>query len=111
MGFLVAFSRKMYLTQYIHSIQSKVTDKTEEKLKLTNTITDYTMKINDIGNSDSPAVKKLQKLKAEIEAYEKKIDIEIQKLQTQLQAANTEMQSADQVLQNNIQRSFTYRAA
>ena len=101
----------MYLTQYIHSIQTKINDKTEEKLRLTNTISDYTMKINDIGDSESPAVKKLQKLKAEIEAYEKKIDIEIQKLQTQLQAANTEIQSADQMLQGEIQRSFTYKAA
>ena len=111
MGFLLSFSRKLYLTQYMHSINSKINDKLEEKQRLTNTITDYQMKINDIGDSDSPAVKKLQKLKAEIEAYEKKVDIEIQKLQTQLQAANTEIQSADQMLQSEIQRSFSYRAA
>ena len=110
MGFLVAFSRKMYLTQYIHSIETKINDKTALKLELTDQITACVQKINDIADSDSPAVKKLQKQKADIEAMEKQIDIEIQKLQTQLQAANTEMQSADQMLQTNLQRSFSYKA-
>lgn len=111
MGFLVSFSRKLYLTHYINSIEAKITEKTDEKIQLTNQITEYVTKINDIGNTDSPAVKKLQKMKAEIEAMEKKVDIEMQKLQTQLQAANTEMQSADQMLQQETQRSFTYKAA
>ena len=111
MGFLVAFSRKMYLTQYIHSIESRINDKTAEKLQYTDQITEYVQKISDIADNDSPAVKKLQKLKAEIEAMEKKVDIEIQKLQTQLQAANTELQSADQLLQTELQRSFSYKVA
>lgn len=111
MGFLVSFSRKMYLTQYMHSLQTRLNDKTAEKLRYSDTIAEYTSQINDIGDADSPAVKKLQARKAEIENYEKKIDIEIQKLQTQLQAANTEIQSADQMLQNEIQRSFQYKVA
>ena len=64
----------------------------------------------EVGNPDSPAVKKLEARKVELENFEKKLDVEIQKIQTQLQAANTEIQSADQMLQQNIQRSFSYKA-
>ncbi len=111
MGFLVSFSRKMYLTQYMHNLERRLNDKTTEKLKYTDQIAEYTTQINDISDSDSPAVKKLQAKKAELEKYEKRIDIEIQKMQTQLQAANTEIQSADQMLQQGIQRSFSYKVA
>lgn len=111
MGFLVAFNRKMYLTNYINKLQSRINDQTEMKLKMTDDITRLSSEINDLGNSDSPAVKNLQARKVEIEAFEKRADIELQKMQTQLQAANTEMQSADQMLQQNIERSFSYKAA
>ena len=111
MGFLLAFSRKMYLTQYSHSIERRLNAKTAEKLRYTDTIAEYTSQINDIGDPDSPAVKKLEARKAEIEKYERKIDIEIQKLQTQLQAANTEIQSLDQAVQKGVQDSFALKLA
>ena len=72
MGFLLAFSRKMYLTQYSHSIERRLNAKTAEKLRYTDTIAEYTSQINDIGDPDSPAVKKLEARKAEIEKYERK---------------------------------------
>ncbi len=108
MGFLVTFNRKMYLTQYINHLQSKITDITSQRLNLSDSITKLTSQIGDIGNTDSPAVKKLEARKAELENLDKKMDAELQKYQTQLQAAQTELQSADQALQQNIQKSFTY---
>ena len=46
--------------------------------------------------------------KTELENLDKELDVQMQKYQTQLQAANTELQSADQMLQQNVQKSFTY---
>ncbi len=110
MGFLVAFSRKMYLTAYVNHLQVKLNDITTQKLQLLDTISEMSTNISDIGNSDSPAVKKLEARKIELENLDKQLEIRMQKIQTQLQAANTELQSADQMLQQNLQKSFTYNA-
>lgn len=109
MGFLVAFSRKMYLTSYIHNIQAQLNDMTAQKLEFTNLIAQLNSDINDIGNSDSPSVKKMKSELAAIEALEKRLDMKIQKLQTQMEAANTELQSADSALSNGIQSSFNIK--
>ena len=110
MGFLVAFSRKMYLTAYVNHLQVKLNDITTQKLQLLDTISEMSTNISDIGNSDSPAVKKLEARKIELENLDKQLEIRMQKIQTQLQAASTELQSADQMLQQNLQKSFTYNA-
>ena len=110
MGFLIAFSRKMYLTSYINKLESKLNDITTQKLSLTDTISQLTRQISDIGNTDSPAVKQLEARKVELENLDKHLQMRMQKVQTQLQAANTELQSADQMLQQNLQRSFSYNA-
>lgn len=106
MGFLVAFNRKMYLTNYINTLQSKLTALTEEKLKLTDYIASTTTSIKDL-DSNSDEVKQIQAMKARLEARDKEMDYEIQKMQTQLQAAQTELQSSDQMLQQEIGKSFS----
>ena len=108
MGFLVAFNRKMYLTSYVHNLQVKLNDITTQKLNLTDSISKLTSDISDIGDTDSPAVKQLEARKAELENLDKQLDRRMQKIQTQLQAANTELESADQMLQQTLQRSFSY---
>ena len=108
MGFLVAFTRKMYLVSYVNHLEVRLKDITEEKLGLTDTITQLSSQISDIGDADSPAVKKLKARQLELENLDKKLDIKMQKIQTQLQAANTELQSADQALQSSIKNSFSY---
>ncbi len=108
MGFLVAFSRKMYLTAYVNKLQLKLNDITSQKLNLLDTISQLSTEISDIGNPDSPAVKQLEARKIELENLDKQLEVRMQKLQTQLQAANTELQSADQMLQQNLKQSFTY---
>jgi predicted nuclease with TOPRIM domain len=108
MGFLVAFSRKMYLTAYVNHLQVKLNDITSQKLNLLDTISKISTEISDIGNTDSPAVKQLEARKAELENMDKQLEIRMQKIQTQLSAANTELQSADQMLQQGIKSSFTY---
>ena len=74
MGFLVNFNRKMYLTNYINLLESKITERTQVKLEMADQIAQYTSEINDFADKDSPAVKKLESKKAELEAMEKKID-------------------------------------
>ncbi len=108
MGFLVAFSRKMYLTSYVHQLQVKLNDITSQKLNLTDSISKLTTDISDLGDTDSPAVKQLEARKVQLENLDKQLDMKMQKIQTQLQAANTELQSSDQMLQQTLQRSFSY---
>ena len=110
MGFLVAFCRKMYLTNYTNKLQVKLNDITSQKLNLTDTITQLVSQISDIGNSDSPAVKQLEARRVELENLDRQLDIRMQKIQTQLQAANTELQATDQAVQSGIQKSFSYSA-
>lgn len=100
----------MYLTSYINKLQSRLDDITTQKLNLTDTITQLTSQISDIGNTDSPAVKQLQARKVELENLDAQLELRMKKIQTQLQAASTEQQSADQMLQQNIQKSFSYNA-
>ena len=108
MGFLITFNRKMYLTAYINNLQSKITDITAQRLRFSDEITKYTSEIGDIGDTESPAVKKLEARKKELENLDKKLEAELQKYQTQLQASQTELQSADQALQQSIAQSFRY---
>lgn len=109
MAFLTLYSRKIYLTNYIHKLQNGLTDMTREKLELTDHITKLTSQISDMGAHESPAVKKLEARLAELKQFEAKLDIEMQKRQTQVQAAQTEMQSLDQSLSQSIQSSFSVK--
>lgn len=109
MGFLATFSRKMYLTAYVNHLEAKLNDITTQKLSLLDTISQLSTEISDISNTDSPAVKQLEARKLELENLDKQLEIKMQKVQTQLQAANTELQSADDMVNNNLQKSFSYK--
>ena len=108
MAFLANFQRQMYLTEYVNNLEIKMKNITEQKLDLTDTITQLTTQISDIGDPDSPSVKKLKARQAELENLDKQLDMRMQKYQTQLQAANTELQSATQATQSGIKKSFSY---
>ena len=111
MGFLLSFQRKMYLTNYLNTLQSKINEQTSYQMGIAEEIAKTTSSINKLGDKDSPDVKQLEAQKAELEAIDKRCSMELQKLQTQYQAAQTEMQSADQTLQQAIQDSFSYKLA
>ncbi len=111
MGFLLSFQRKMYLTNYLNSIQSRINELTSYQMSIAEEISRTTSSINRIGDNDSPDVKQLEAQKEELEAIDKKCSMELQKLQSQYQAAQTELQSADQLLQQTIQDSFSYKLA
>ena len=108
MGFLTSFSRSMYLTNYINTLQIQLDDITSEQIALSNTVSQLQSQISEINDNDSAAVKQLFARKTELEALDKQLSQRLEKIKHQLQAANTEKQSADQMLQLNIQRSFTY---
>lgn len=108
MSYLVSFTRKMYLVSYTHILETQLKRLTEQKLNLTDSITQISSQINDINDAESPAVKKLKARELQLETLEKKMDMRMQKIQTQLQAAQTELQSADQALQQSIKNSFSY---
>ena len=108
MGFLVAFNRKLTLLNHRNIIEAKIADINAQRLNLTNKISDLASQISDLGDTDSPSVKKLEATKAKLEALDKQLALRLETFQSQLQAINTEYQSADSMLQQNIQQSFSY---
>lgn len=108
MGFLSAYTRKMYLTDYTNKLQMQLTDITSQKMNLTDTISQLVTDINDMGDPDSPAVKQLEARRVQLENLEKKLDLRMQKIQTKLQAASTEMQSLDGMISSGIKNTFSY---
>lgn len=108
MGYLIAFTRKMYLLHETNKIQSRINDITSQKMNLTDTISQLVSDISDMGDPDSPAVKQLEARRVQLENLEKKLDLRIQKYQTKLQAAQTEMNTVDSLLQQGIKQTFSY---
>ena len=107
MGFLVLHMEQQMLLNQVNKLQCSLTDMTREKLTLANDITKLTSQISDIGNSESPAVKKLEARLAELKQFESKMDLEIQDQQTRLQASQTQLESVKQSLGGAIQSSFS----
>ena len=92
---------------YVNKTEMKLTDLTRQKLNMADDITRLTSQISDIGNNESPAVKKLEARLAELKMFDAKLDVEKQKMETKLQAAQTEMQSLSQSLDNSIKSTFS----
>lgn len=57
---------------------------------------------------DSPEMKHLEGRRRKLELMEKRIDAEILKYQGKLKMCEVEMQSVEKIIDNSIQRSFSY---
>ena len=55
MGYVALFQRELFLTMRVNILQSKISDISQQRLDLTETITQFTTQISDIGNNDSEA--------------------------------------------------------
>ncbi len=107
MGFLTVFAREMYLTCNVNQLQMKIKNITEQRMDLTETITQFTTQISDIADNDSPTVKKLKARMAELENLDKQLEMRMKKFQTQLDAANTELKATTESRQQLVQSSFS----
>ena len=108
MGFLTSFSRSMYLTSYINSLERQLLNVTGMQADLSREISRMTTAISDLDDAESASVKNLKARLNELEALDKQLQARMQKIRVMLQAANTEKQSADGMLQQSIQQSFSY---
>ena len=107
MGLLNSQIRLMYLTQMRIDLEYKMQLITQSKLTLMSSCNDLLAVGNDM-DPESPAAKMLTQRQAKLKVLEQKLDLQMQEYQTRLQAINAEEQSCRQMLQKNIERSFTY---
>ncbi len=105
MGYVALFQRELFLTMRVNILQSKISDISQQRLDLTETITQFTTQISDIGNNDSETVKKLKARMAELENLDKQLEMRMKKFQTQLEAANAELNKASEAKSQLIQTS------
>ena len=105
MGYVALFQRELFLTMRVNILQSKISAISQQRLDLTETITQFTTQISDIADNDSPTVKKLKARMAELENLDKQLEMRMKKFQTQLEAANTELTTASQAKSQLIQTS------
>ena len=106
MGFILLNMQQQMLLNNVNELQYSLTTLTREKLKISKEITDLTSGANEIGNHESPSMKKLEAKMHELKHLEAKMDSEIQQRQTQLQAAQTQLDSVKQSMGNAIKSSF-----
>ncbi len=105
MGYVALFQRELFLTMRVNILQSKISDISQQRLDLTETITQFTTQISDIGNNDSETVKKLKARMAELENLDKQLEMRMKKFQTQLEAASAELNKASEAKSQLIQTS------
>lgn len=108
MGVLTSYNRVLYLKDLSQMLEQDLKNYTDLQNNLIEKTSQLHAEINDIGDSDSASVKVLKAREQELEALDRKIQREMTKIQTRLQATDREIQDANQMLQKNIQTSFSY---
>jgi hypothetical protein len=107
MGLLCSQIRLQYLTQMRLDLEYKLQLITQSKLSLMGSANDLLAVGNDM-DPESPQAKMLAQRQAKLKILEQKLDLQMQEYQARLQSINTEEQSCRQMMQQNIQRSFSY---
>ena len=107
MGLLVSQIRLMYLQQQRLDLEYKIQLITQTKMGLSQSVSDL-MQVGNDYDPESPTTKMLQQRQAKLKVLEAKLDHQMEEYQARLKMIDVEYQSAQQMLDKNIQSSFTY---
>ena len=107
MGYAIAAVRLMHLHAQRLDLEYKLQLIADSKMNLGKTMTDLINVGTDL-DPDSPVVKKLAERKERLYLLEKKLDMLMEQYKQRLQAVSTEIQSCEKMMQQNLQRSFSY---
>ena len=103
----MATYKKMYLTAYKYSLESKIQWIATAKLELCASSDEISALGNDL-DPENPAVKQLQDRMRRLDTLEKQLDTQMQDYQTRLKMVEAELQSCDGAIDSAINTSFKY---
>jgi chaperonin cofactor prefoldin len=108
MGLITASYRKMYLTAYKYSLETKIQWIATAKMDLVASADEILALGNDL-DPENPAVKQLEARRDKLSVLEKRLDLQMQEYQDRLQMVDAELQSCSGAVNSAIQRSFSYQ--
>ena len=107
MGYAVAAMEAMSLNAERLDLEYKVQLIADAKMNLGKTISDLLQVGTDL-EPDSPVVKKLEQRKERLHMLEKKLDMQMEQYKQRLRAIDIAYQSCEQMMQKNLQKSFSF---
>lgn len=108
MGLLTSQIRLMYLQQQRLDLEYKIQLVTQSKMSLSQSVSDLMQVGNDF-DPESPTTKLLQQRQAKLKVMEQKLDMQMEEYKHRLQMIETEYGSCKDMMQKNIQESFSYK--
>jgi septin family protein len=107
MGLFVALIRRRELNRMKASAEFNLLLITQAKRVAQESVNDL-MQVGTDYDSDSLVAKRLQTRSYQLKVYEEKLDEKKTALETQLQEINSELKSCEEMIQANIQSTFSY---
>lgn len=107
MGLATGQLRIVFLSLFQSDLEFRIQLITQTRLQLSSSMNELVGIGTDL-DPESPELKLLEQRKHKLELIDKQLDAAMQRYQTQLKSVETEKQSAKEMLQKNIQDSFSY---
>ena len=107
MGYAIAAMESLSLNAERLDLEYKLQLISDAKMSLGKTLSDLLQVGTDL-EPDSPVVKKLEQRKERLHLLEKKLDLQMEQYKQRLQAIEMSQRSCDQMMQKNVQKSFSY---
>ncbi len=95
------------LSSQKHDLEYQTQLITDTKMKLARSASEL-MQVGTDLDPESPALREIEHRRENLHRMEKKLDMQLEANKSRIQAISTEMQSVQQMLQQNIQSSFSY---
>ena len=112
MGLITGALRVQQLLNAKSDLEFKIQTSTETKLGLSSSLTNIAdmAAAASLDGADNAETKRLEAQKIQLQAFEKQLDAQLSRYNAQLKMVETELESARQLVDKNIQSSFTYGA-
>jgi len=108
MGLITGALRVQQLLNAKSDLEFNIQTATETKLGLCKSLSSLATAEASLDGPDSAAAKRLEEQKIQLQVFEKKIDAQLSAYNARLKMVETELESAKQLVDKNIQSSFTY---
>ena len=110
MGLITSSLRLQQLKSAKSDIEFKIQTITESKLGLSGQLAEVADQaaMASLDGTENAETKKLESYKLQLQAIEKQLDASLGRYNNQLKMIETEIESAQQVIDKNIQTSFSY---
>lgn len=107
MGIAVSTIRYFYLNAQRLDLEYKIMLISSAKASMMSSVTELETLSSDLSD-DSPIIKQLKQRQERLHLMEKKLDMQMQMYTTRLKMVERELQSCQEMMNKNIERSFSY---